>query len=66
MEQPRICDITAALMMGYSEGKMKFPEAGSLDERNQAVDTVKVALKQTPEMFPILTRPPYQGDNMTD
>lgn len=56
IDEPRICDITAAWLMGYTKGKMKFPRKGSRGERDQAVASVKKTLKQNPSFFHVLSK----------
>lgn len=51
VEHPRICDITADLLMRQTRGEMKFPRKGREEERNQAVSHVQSALKENPQVF---------------
>lgn len=55
VDRPRICDITAAWLMGYTNGSMKFPEGASEDQRDQAVASVKRVLKQNPSVFNVFS-----------
>ena len=48
---PRICDITADVLMQQTHGKMQFPRKGSEAERNEAVTSVQTALKTNPQSF---------------
>ncbi len=54
--KPRICDITAAWLMGYTQGKLKFPKEGSLEEKDMAVAYVRDILKKNPTFFTILSK----------
>lgn len=51
VEHPRICDITADVLMQQTRGKMQFPRKGSEAERNEAVASVQNALKTNPQIF---------------
>jgi len=55
-ERPRICDITASWLCGYTEGAMKFPNGGSVEQRDRAVAAVITQIKKDPSRFEILTR----------
>ena len=55
VDNPRICDISAAWLTGYTEGRMKFPENGSLEVRDEAVAAVRSALEKNPATFHVLT-----------
>jgi len=56
--RPRICDITAAWLAGYTNGKITVPMAGIEPARNAAVESVKSLLKTDPLSFEVLNRPP--------
>lgn len=51
VKHPRICDITADVLMQRTRGKMKFPREGSEKERDDAVVRVQSALTANPQMF---------------
>ena len=51
VEHPRICDITADVLMQQTRGKMQFPRKGSKVERNEAVARVQSALRTNPQIF---------------
>lgn len=51
VEHPRICDITADVLMQETGGKMQFPRKGSMAERDDAVARVRSALKADPQVF---------------
>lgn len=51
VKHPRICDITADVLMQRTRGKMKFPREGSEKERDDAVVRVQGALKARPQLF---------------
>jgi hypothetical protein len=53
-ERPRICDITASWLAGYTDGAMKFPRGGTAKERETAVTTVRNALREDPRRFSVL------------
>jgi hypothetical protein len=53
---PRICDITASWLIGYSDGKLTFPQEGTLKERNQMVEQVRTLLKTRPNTFTVLQK----------
>ena len=55
----RISDITAALLMGYTQGKMKFPRRGTEGERNRAVIQVRKQLEKDPSYFSLLSELPH-------
>ena len=55
-ERPRICDVTASWLCGYTDHIMKFPKVGSTQERDRAVATVIVELEKDPAHFEVLTR----------
>ncbi|MFO1436779.1 MAG: hypothetical protein U1F81_00570 [Verrucomicrobiaceae bacterium] len=59
VDSPRICDVTAGWLTGYTEGKMVFPESGTLLERDDAVKAVVQSLKADPNAFRVL-RADYQ------
>jgi hypothetical protein len=59
VDSPRICDITAGWLAGYTDGKRVFPESGSLLERHDAVKKVIEMLKADPTAFRVL-RADYQ------
>jgi hypothetical protein len=52
---PRVCDVAAAWLMGYTDGKMKFPENGTKIERDNAVASVVKILKDNPTFFRVLS-----------
>lgn len=56
IDGPRICDVTAAWLMGYTNGRMEFPGEGSRRERDEAVASVKKVLKQNPSFFHVLSK----------
>jgi hypothetical protein len=51
VEHPRICDITADVLMQRARGKMQFPRNGSQAERSEAVALVQSALKTNSVIF---------------
>ena len=55
-ERPRVCDITAGWLMGYTKGAMKFPNGGTIEERDKAVAAVKKQLRDDPMRFEVLRR----------
>ena len=59
VDSPRICDVTAGWLAGYTDGKMVFPESGTLLERDDAVKAVVQSLKADPNAFRVL-RTDYQ------
>jgi hypothetical protein len=56
--RPRICDITAAWLAGYSNGRIKFPMDGTEHARDTAVESIKSLLKTDPLSLEVLNRPP--------
>lgn len=48
---PRVCDITADILMGNSSSEMSFPRQGDETARNKAVDRVQKMLKSDPGSF---------------
>lgn len=55
-ERPRICDVTASLLAGYTKGAMKFPQHGSVKERDAAVAEVLAVLRTDPTRFSPLSK----------
>ena len=55
-ERPRICDVTASWLCGYTDRTMTFPKAGSTQERDRAVAAVIAQLEKDPTLFEVLTR----------
>lgn len=53
-ERPRICDITASWLVGYTAGAMTFPNAGTEAERDVAVAAVLKTLHESPQSFSVL------------
>jgi hypothetical protein len=51
VQHPRICDITADVLMQQTRGEMQFPRNGTEAERNEAVARVQQALKANPNLF---------------
>ena len=51
VDHPRICDITADVLMQRTHGKMKFPRKGSEAERDEGIARAQHALKETPQVF---------------
>ncbi|MCF7956319.1 MAG: hypothetical protein K9M75_10990 [Phycisphaerae bacterium] len=56
VDEPRICDITARWLAGYTNERVKFPINGSLQGRGQAVGAVQKTLKDDPESFNVLSK----------
>ena len=56
VEQPRVCDITAAWLAGHTEGKLRFPKAGTEKQRDAVVGRVREQLAQQPEFFVVLSK----------
>jgi hypothetical protein len=54
--RPRICDLTADWLSGYTDGKLVFPKSGSVAERDAAVANVLKALREKPTLFSVLAR----------
>ena len=59
VDSPRICDVTADWLAGYADGKMVFPESGSLTARDSVVVKVTQFLKANPTTFRVLS-PDYR------
>ncbi len=55
VDEPRVCDIAAAWLMGYTEGKMRFPRSGTEAQRDEAVAIVLKQLEQKPDFFHVLS-----------
>lgn len=53
-ERPRVCDITAGLLSGYTDGAMTFPDDGTVAQRDAAVATVLKTLRESPHRFSVL------------
>ena len=56
VERPRVCDITAAWLAGYTKGKLRFPQASTEQQRDAAVRRVREQLAQRPEFFFVLSK----------
>jgi hypothetical protein len=54
----RVCDIVAGWLAGYTDGKIKFPQLGTAQERDKAVEQIRAKLKQTPEFFSNMAQRP--------
>lgn len=57
-DRPRICDIAARWLCGYTKGAMTFPQAGSLEARDRMGAAVRAQLEQDPAHFTILALEP--------
>jgi len=55
--EPRVCDITASWLCGYTNYKMTFPRNGSVQERDTAIAKVAERLKEDPTYFSVLSKP---------
>jgi len=55
-DRPRICDVCASWLMGYTSGKMEFPRGGTVGERNAAVAKVIAQLNENAAYFTVLER----------
>lgn len=53
-ERPRVCDIAAQWLSGYTDGAMTFPREGTVAQRDAAVATVLKTLRETPRRFSVL------------
>ena len=53
-DQPRICDITASWLCGYTNGARRFPKTGTQQARDRAVQVIRSALDDNPAQFSIL------------
>ena len=54
VDSPRICDITAGWLAGYTDGKLVFPKSGDLSARDEAVTSIIRRIKVVPSLFGIL------------
>jgi len=59
VDSPRVCDVTAGWLAGYTDGKMVFPESGSLMARDSMVSQVIQFLRANPTTFRVLS-PDYR------
>lgn len=59
VDSPRICDITAGWLAGYTDGKMVFSESGSLIARDSVVAQIIQLLRANPTTFRVLS-PDYR------
>ena len=50
-EKPRVCDITADWLCGYTDGRLRFPKMGSVLERDEAVERVRLVLVRDRNTF---------------
>ena len=53
-ERPRVCDIAASWLMGYTNGAMRFPSNGTVFARDFAVAKVVAQLDENPAYFSVL------------
>lgn len=59
VDSPRICDIAASWLAGYTDGKMVFPESGSLIARDSMVAQIFQLVRANPTTFRVLS-PDYR------
>ena len=52
-ERPRVCDLTAAWLAGYTDGRLEFPRNAPPNDRDAAVGAVKATLKDAPAFFSV-------------
>lgn len=57
VDKPRVCDITAAWLCGYTDGKLVFPKKGPPAKRDNVVKQVLARLRDEPPFFEVLSRP---------
>ncbi|MFH1226406.1 MAG: hypothetical protein V1701_00705 [Planctomycetota bacterium] len=55
VDEPRVCDITAAWLIGYTDGKMEFPKNGTEIEKDSTIASVVKILKNNPTFFRVLS-----------
>lgn len=59
VDRPRVCDIVASWLAGYTHYRIKFPRDGSEQQRDMVVEQVRRQLRERPEFFDVL-KPTYR------
>lgn len=59
VDHPRVCDIVASWLAGYTHNRIKFPRDGSEQQRDTVVEQVRRQLRESPEFFDVL-KPTYR------